>query len=106
MSHLLHFKQFLATLKPKENEQDRVKNLAFFFRYQGKIFGAPEESRIVFARLKNPKNDDEATPEWIKRADFSGFNLEAPTQEHLFTKKDLKDITVIPAEEALKALKR
>src|SRR5581483_4126086 len=48
------------------------KNLIMFFKKNGSIFGAPEESRIVFARMKNP---DETPDDWDDEANFNAFDL-------------------------------
>lgn len=77
-------------------------NLIFFFKINDKIFGAPEESRLVFAKIKNKDKDISPT------ANFMGFNLEKAMlgQEimNLFSKKDIPNMKVLSKEQTKKLL--
>jgi hypothetical protein len=82
------------------------REMSFFFKKDGEIFGAPEESRLVFARMKDPSEDGE---EWVQGASFPAYDLKkAKTEEdpqRLFTAKDLKSLEIIDKEDVLKSLK-
>lgn len=73
-----------------------------FFKRGKEVFGAPEESRVIFARMKNP--DDDAG--WAEEASFSAVNLGRTKSNHqvmgVFSQKDLDDIKVIDKEDAIK----
>jgi hypothetical protein len=94
--------------KKKKEKQDKVKNLIdgknliMFFRKGDSLFGAPEESRIVFARMKNPDSDD-MPEDWGEDASFSAFDLVkglgGDGVENLFSLKDLPDIDVVTRDE-------
>lgn len=88
----------------KEDKKNQIRrlvdgeNLILFFKKDGDVFGAPEESRVVFARMKNP--DDGETPEgWLDDANFIAVNLAKAMQgdktTHMFSNKDLKSIKVV-----------
>lgn len=71
--------------------------LILFFRFKGDIFGASEDSRIVFAKLKHP---DEDTPdEWAEEASFTAINLNRALSgekvESVFSQKDLDGIGIV-----------
>ena len=78
-----------------------------FFKKDGEVFGAPEESRIMFARLKNPENggNDLAEP-----GGFMAFNLlkslMGDMSPNLFGPHDLGKIKVIDRDDAEKQLKK
>ncbi len=95
--------------KKKSEKQGKVKNiidgkgLIMFFKRGDSIFGAPEESRIVFARMKNPDIEDEPDS-WEDEANFNAFDLVkalgGDSVENLFSMKDLPEIDVITRDEA------
>lgn len=105
----LRFKEWLGLT---EEIRDRIRilldgqNLILFFKKDGDIYGAPEESRIVFSKLKQP--DDETTKDWVKEAHFIAINLSKAVHgertQNMFDQKDLKKIHVIDKEEAEEAL--
>lgn len=79
-------------------------SLVLFFTKDGDIFGAPEESRVVFARMKNP---DDA--KWQKEASFVALNLfktllGEPTKS-VFGANDLKSLKVIDRDKAVHSIK-
>lgn len=94
--------------KKKQEKQSKVKNiidgknLIMFFKKGDSLFGAPEESRIVFARMKNPDTDD-LPEDWGEDASFSAFDLVKALGgegvENLFSLKDLPDIDVVTRDE-------
>ena len=101
-------KNIIIEDKKKAEKQGKVKNiidgknLIMFFKKGDSIFGAPEESRIVFARMKNP-DDDDMPEDWGDDASFSAFDLVKALGgdgvENLFSLKDLPDIDIITRDE-------
>lgn len=82
-------------------------NLIFFFSKDGEFFGCPEESRLVFAKIKHP--DDDVTPAWADEAAFMAYNLsKALTAEEmpqrLFSKPDISNIQILDKEKIEKLL--
>ena len=78
-----------------------------FFEKDKTIFGAPEESRLVFARMKNPEKGDDA---WAKSANFIGLDLNKAVSgeksQNVFSAADLKKIRVIDEREVISRLAR
>jgi len=76
--------------------------LIMFFTRGADLFGAPEESRMVFAKMKTP--DEETTTGWGDEANFAAFDLlkalTGDKVENLFGKKDLSKIKVIDKDKA------
>lgn len=74
-----------------------------FFKKGKSIFGAPEESRMILARLKNP--DDETPESWADQASFMAINLDGVGEGHgiqsIFGGKDLPEIKIIDQEKAV-----
>lgn len=74
--------------------------IIFFFKYDNDYYGASEDSRLVFAGIK-----DGTFPQ---DSEFIGIklqkNMEDP-KEKRFSKKDLKSIKVLDEKEALKGIK-
>jgi len=72
-------------------------NLVFFFKKEGKLYGAPEQSRLTFAKMKNPNEDEK---EFCADATFKGFELNSEEKKELiFTYKDLDKIEVVDKSE-------
>jgi hypothetical protein len=97
----------------EEEEADKIKNFAdthglvLFFKKDKDYFGASEDSRVVFARLKNP--DDEVSDGWEEEANFSAINLsklvKGDVSQHVFSKSDIKKIKIMDQEKVIDALK-
>jgi hypothetical protein len=97
-----------------ENERvDRVRNLLksdsliFFFKKDKEFFGAPEDSRVIFAKLKSP--DEDVTKAWDTEASFMAINLSRMIEDgnpskRIFYKKDMKNMEVIDKKEVEKEL--
>lgn len=92
----------------REGQEDRVhtlldgNGLLMFFKKDGDYFGAPEESRLTFAKMKNPEGDR------MDDASFVAINLTRtvmgePTKV-IINKKDLKKIKIVKREDAEKKL--
>lgn len=101
--------QLLEAIQEKKN---RIKALIeggpllLFMKHKGSgdIFGSDENSRVIFARMKNP--DAEQPEEWADEANFSAFNMckllnGEKGHEALFGKKDLDKLDVIDDKENL-----
>lgn len=80
--------------------------LVLFFKKEGKVYGSPESSRLVFARMKDPEDGEE----WAKEATFMAYDLGEAAKGNkvqvLFSIKDLKGLDVIDQAEAEKLLSK
>ena len=94
-----------------ENEVDnRVNDLlapfVFFFKIHNDLYGAGEDSRVVFAKMKHP--DDELPSGWKKEANFTAHNLNKSItgegSQHVFSHKDLKQIHVLDKDKVAEIL--
>lgn len=81
-------------------------DFVFFFTKDANIFGAGEESRMVFAQMKKP--NDDLPKNWDEDASFSAENLEKMAKgepsTHIFSNNDLDKIKIIDREEAIQKL--
>jgi len=79
-----------------------------FFKFNKEIFGASENSRVVFARMKNP--DEDMPKNWEEEASFSADNLNKATRgepgTQVFHKGDLNKIKIIDREKAVEQLQK
>jgi hypothetical protein len=77
-----------------------------FFKKGDTLYGSTEESRLIFAKLKNP--DEDACPEWRKEANFLAIDLAEALKgnrvQHVFNAKDIKKIKILPRENMEKLL--
>lgn len=95
-------------LEEQENKINDIMDkhgLILFFKIKGKIFGAPEESRIAFARLKNDAEEPN------EEARFTGidllksmFGMEEDPIQSAFGRNDIPDIQVCDKEDVIKHL--
>ena len=80
---------------------DLTAPFVFFFKKGKELFGAGEDSRVVFAKIKHP--DDELPSGWKDEANFSANNLNkamiGEPAQHVFSIKDLKSIKILDKEE-------
>lgn len=105
----LSFKEFF--IETKHEKKGKIKNiidgqgLVMFFKKNGKLFGAPEESRIVFAKLKNPDDEDISG---CDDANFAAYDLmqalSGNSTENLFSLKDMPEINMVDREKMEKEL--
>lgn len=102
----MKFKQWIQSQFLKENKVKHFidsHGLILFFKKGSEYFGTSEDGRIVFAKLKNP--DDEENEGWEDEANFSAVNLNKvgsnQISQQMFTKKDLKKIKVVDEKEVL-----
>ncbi len=79
-----------------------------FFKKDGDVFGAGEDSRVVFAKMKNP--DDEMPDGWAEDATFSAENLNKAVRgepaQHVINNEDLKRVEVVDREKAVELLSK
>lgn len=108
----LRFSQFIHEANNTETQIEALlngQNLIMFFKKDGKIYGAGEDGRLTFARMKD-KKDDDVSQEWRKEANFSAIDLgralEGVKTFNVFAYKDLKDIQVIDRDKAKIALEK
>jgi|APGre2960657373_1045057.scaffolds.fasta_scaffold00411_8 hypothetical protein len=100
-------------LKIKENI-DSINNifdkheLILFFKKGDDYFGAPEDSRVIFAKLKTDTEDDPMMPGFRQEARFPAINLakiinDDPenSTESVFSIRDLPKINVCSREDAI-----
>lgn len=92
--------------------KDQIKQIldggdfVLFFKKGNEVFASNEQSRVVFATMKNP--DNELPKNWSKEANFMAIDLgkalEGYTVKKIFDKKDLKDIKIIDSEDMYQLL--
>ena len=82
--------------------------IILFFKKGDDYYGAPEESRVIFAKLKTDEEDDPLYPGFRDEARFPAFKLMSllnddpeNSKESVFCQKDLPKIHVCSREEAL-----
>jgi len=79
-----------------------------FFTKEKEVFGATEDGRLTFARMKNPDHDEPA--KYMKEATFSATNLtkavEGEQTKTVIGYRDLPQIKIISEDEAEKLLKK
>ena len=79
-----------------------------FFKKGDEIYGADEDSRIVFAKIKHP--DEDMPSNWKEEANFSAHNLNKMLRgepgEHIFGVKDLKELKVMDRDAVVEDLKK
>lgn len=76
------------------------KQIIFFFKHEDEYYGASEDSRLVFAGIKDGTfpADSEFIGIKLKK------NMEDP-KEKRFSKKDIKSIKVVDERDAIKGVK-
>lgn len=77
----------------------------YFFKDK-QLFAGGEDSRLTFAKMKNP--DDDLPKDWEKEATFSADNLEklvlGEPGKHVFSSRDLKKMKIIDRDEVVQQL--
>jgi len=83
-------------------------DLCLFFKKDKDIYGATENSRITFARMKNPENKEDK--EWKKEATFVAYDLGKTEGDNksisVFNDKDISELEVITIDQAEKELEK
>lgn len=101
--------QILLEAEDKINDLFDKHGLILFFKRGKDLYGAPEDSRMVFARLKNPHEDDDFI---IKdEAKFLAINLlksmygdPEESVENMFGFEDLPKIKVCDRDDIIQQL--
>ena len=82
-----------------------------YFRIGNELFGAPEPSRLIFAKLKTEDEDDPMEPGFREEARFPAVNLikcmdgeDENGIERVFGLKDLPKIKVTDKESAVRQM--
>ena len=82
-------------------------SICFYFTMGGSVYGGSEESRLIFAKCKDPKDEDKKV---MKDAMFSAVDLTKTQQgnksERMFGFKDVPKIKIIDRSELEKILKK
>jgi dGTP triphosphohydrolase len=108
----LGFSEFRELLDIWDNNKEKLdakclledNGLVFFFKKDNKIYGATENNRLAFARIKNPEKEDK---KWADEASFTAVDLEdSNLSKNVFSQKDLENIEVIDQEEVEKKLEK
>jgi len=111
----MDMKQILSVWENKLETDNKLKikqlirdELTFFFKLEDEYYGCPEDSRLIFAKLKIP--DEDYVPSWDEDAAFIAFNITRGIKEdnipkRLFYKKDIKKMKVVDPNEIEKILK-
>lgn len=110
-----YFKTWLTNLEEQEksiNDLMDKNGMILFFKNNDQLFGAPEESRLIFAKLKNDtkEDDDPMMPGFRDEAKFMGINLlkalfgSQDSVQHMFGNKDIPSINVCDREDVIKLI--
>lgn len=82
--------------------------MILFFKKGDDLFGSPEESRLVFAKLKSNDEDDPMMPGFRDEAKFLGINLlksmfgdPEDSVENMFGNQDIPNIHVCDRDDAV-----
>lgn len=107
----MRYASFKKFVEEKKREPETLVNsgeFLLFFKYHKDIFGADENSRVVFARMKNPDKEDISN--WEKEASFTAKNLSKFVKGEdlslVLRYENLKDLKVITPEKATQELKK
>lgn len=107
------FRSFIDNSFLTEEESLNIQHLLdsqgmiFFFEKDDDYFGAGEDSRVIFARMKHP--DDDSPNGWAEEASFTADNLTKMMQgepcQRVFGTDDIKKIKVIDRDDIIDKLK-
>jgi hypothetical protein len=104
------FKKFKTFIKEnkKLDEFFYEKQITMFFEYKNKLYGAKEQDRIIFAKMKSNLKIKKNYLEY-KKENFYGYPIEdllkGEDKKKEFYKKDLKEIKVLQIEKVKEKLK-
>lgn len=103
----MKFKKWMIIEAEVDNRvNELIAPFVFFFKKDNNIFGAGEDSRVVFAKMKHP--DDDLPSGWKDEANFSAHNLQRSVSgepaQNIFSSKDLKKIKILDKDEVSKML--
>lgn len=102
----------LMTIWDEAVERDKLKSIidgngfVLFFKKDGDFFGAPEDSRVTFARMKSSGDGDE----WNEEANFMAVNISKAIKgeeaKTVFSKEDLGKIKIVDEKDVFKGLSK
>lgn len=85
--------------------------LILFFKKDKDLYGAPEESRLIFAKLKTDDDDEPMMPNFRQEAQFPAINLlkclsggDEESIQSVFSLRDIPKIKVCDRESAIKLM--
>jgi hypothetical protein len=95
-----------------QEQEDRLNDildkheLILFFTKGKDLYGAPEDSRVIFAKLKADDDDDPMMPNFRQEAQFRAVNLFKAMSgeeglERVFNLKDIPELKVVDREKAI-----
>lgn len=103
--------RILAEAEQSVNDLLDRHGLILFFKRGDDLYGAPEESRLIFAKLKSDDDDDPMTPGFRDEAKFMGINLlksmfggPEDSVENLFGQGDIPNIQVCDRDDAVQTI--
>jgi hypothetical protein len=96
------FKEFISKNKKKE-EFLYKKGIMFFFKYKNKVYGAKEEDRIIFSKIKLKDKDIDLQNTFFEAYDLKKYLIKKFDIKK-FNYKDIKKIKIIQLEQAMKIL--
>jgi hypothetical protein len=104
----IFYNNFREFIDRREKKLLKESDLCLFFKKDGIIYGATENSRITYARMKNPESkEDEA---WKKEATFTAYDLEKSADgtkvKSVFNSEDADKLVPIDQERAEKEMEK
>lgn len=101
-----------------QEQEDRLNDIIdkheiiLFFNKDKDLFGAPEDSRVIFAKLKTDDDDEPMMPNFRQEAQFPAINLlkcmsgenDDNSVQSVFSLKDLPKIKVCDRESAIEQM--
>lgn len=105
---------YASCILEQESTVDKIlekHGVILFFKKGKDLFGAPEESRVVFAKLKTDTDEEPLQPGFREEVRFPAVNLlkcmdseDENAVESVFGLKDLPKIKVIDKEKAIEIM--
>jgi hypothetical protein len=99
---------YLSLEQEKKSIEDHLdqNQCILFFKKGNDLFGAPEESRLVFAKLKS--EDEDMPSHWKDEARFIALNLInsilGQQTQNVFSFKDLDNLQLVDREKVINEL--
>jgi len=108
---LWNYAQAIQEQEDKLNGLLNKHGLILFFTKGKDLYGAPEDSRVIFAKLKSDEDDDPMMPNFRQEARFPAINLfrsmtsgPEDSVESVFGMKDIPLLKVCDREKAIEML--
>ncbi len=98
------FKDFCKITE--ENNDSEQNDLCVFFKKNGSVYGATEEGRITYARMKNPESKEDIS--WKKDAVLILYDLEKESEDKriMIKSSEISKFDLISQDKAEKILKK